>query len=266
MRLTAMHEAIEQSRERLTAIGSNFTCIHSQFSHDERKTQRNWECRRVDGILMDLGVSSPQLDEASRGFSYRYDAPLDMRMDQRPADLDAWTVVNTYPYEHLCRVLFMHTGKNRLPRQIARGIERRRQHAYRSIRHLNWSMSFSEALPARVLNKKGHPAKKSFQAIRIEVNSELQELQEALAAGTGTAGGRRTAVCHQLPLAGGPHRKGGLRPGGKTAERSISACLVLEQEQLSYRLDDEKTDYGGRGRTGMKTIALIRLSFVLLRK
>ena len=228
-------EAILQSRERLAAIGSNFTCIHSRFSlMKEELAQRG--VTRVDGILMDLGVSSPQFDEASRGFSYRFDAPLDMRMDQSQP-LDAWTVVNTYPYEDLCRVLFAY-GEESFAKAIARGIERRRQqHSIDTTFEL--VDVIREALPARVLNKKGHPAKKSFQAIRIEVNSELQELQEALAQALELlAVGGRLCVISFHSLEDRIVKEAFARAG---KPRKVDKRLpVLEEEQLNYRLITRK--------------------------
>lgn len=169
-------EAIHQSAPRLLAISDRFTLLHARFSQMKSELAAQG-IHRVDGILMDLGVSSPQLDEAKRGFSYRYDAPLDMRMDQSQ-QLDAWHVVNTYSYEELCRVLFTY-GEEPFAKAIARRIEQsRQQHSIDTTFAL--ADIIRDALPARVRSKKGHPAKKSFQAIRIEVNSELQELKEAL--------------------------------------------------------------------------------------
>ena len=228
-------QAIEQSRERLAAIGSNFTCIHSQFSMMKEKLSE-LGIRRVDGILMDLGVSSPQLDEASRGFSYRYDAPLDMRMDQRQ-DLDAWKVVNTYSYEQLCRVLHAF-GEEPFAKQIARSIERRR-----SIHTIDTTFelveAIKEALPAKVINKKGHPAKKSFQAIRIEVNSELQELQDALqqALDLLDVKGRLCVISfHSLE---DRIVKDAFNQAGKPPKVN-KRLPVLEQEQLCFKLVTRK--------------------------
>ena len=213
-------EAILQSRERLAAIGSNFTCIHSRFSlMKEELAQRG--VTRVDGILMDLGVSSPQFDEASRGFSYRFDAPLDMRMDQSQP-LDAWTVVNTYPYEDLCRVLFAY-GEESFAKAIARGIERRRQqHSIDTTFELVDVHSRSTACPGAEQERPS--GKKELSGDPHRGQQRAAGTAGSAGAGTGTAGGRRTAVCHQLPFSGRPHRKGGVRPGGKNRERSTSAC------------------------------------------
>jgi 16S rRNA (cytosine1402-N4)-methyltransferase len=131
----------------------------------------------VDGILLDLGVSSPQFDDPERGFSYRYDARLDMRMDQSQA-LDAYHVVNHYPFEKLTYI-FSHYGEEKFAKQIARRIEQER-----AIKPIETSLALVDviksALPMKVLSQKGHPAKQVFQAIRIEVNQELKALEEVL--------------------------------------------------------------------------------------
>lgn len=168
--------AIAQSQERLAAIGDNFTLIHSQFSHLKEELQR-YDVTGIDGMVLDLGVSSPQFDEAARGFSYRFDAPLDMRMDQSQA-LDAACIVNTWDYHELVRIFYQY-GEEPFAKQIARKIE-----AARAVKRIETTFELVDiiksALPAKVLNKKGHPAKKIFQAIRIAVNDELQELQLVL--------------------------------------------------------------------------------------
>lgn len=132
---------------------------------------------KVDGILYDLGVSSPQLDEASRGFSYHQDAPLDMRMDQT-GDLTAEYVVNHYTYEQLVKIFFRY-GEEKFSKQIARLIERRREEE--PIRTTGELVEIiKDGIPAPARRKGGHPAKRVFQAIRIEVNSELDVIDESL--------------------------------------------------------------------------------------
>ncbi|MEF9967585.1 MAG: 16S rRNA (cytosine(1402)-N(4))-methyltransferase RsmH, partial [Longicatena sp.] len=132
---------------------------------------------QIDGIMMDLGVSSPQFDDASRGFSYRFDAKLDMRMDQSQL-LTAYDVVNTYDYHDLIRILFQY-GEEKFAKQIARSIERNR-----AIKPIETTFELvdviKQALPMKVLSKKGHPAKQTFQAIRLEVNGELESLKQGL--------------------------------------------------------------------------------------
>lgn len=168
--------AIKESRERLAQIGDNVTLIHSNFSNLKRElTARG--VTGIDGMVLDLGVSSPQFDEAQRGFSYRFDAPLDMRMDQSQK-LSAYQVVNEWEYQELVRIFFQF-GEESFAKQIARKIEKARE-----VKPIETTFALVDviksALPAKVLNKKGHPAKKVFQAIRIAVNDELGELQLVL--------------------------------------------------------------------------------------
>lgn len=131
----------------------------------------------VDGILYDLGVSSPQLDEAQRGFSYHHDAPLDMRMDQE-AELSAYQVVNEYSYHQLVKIFFRY-GEEKFSKQIARLIESKRQ--TKPIETTGELVEIiKEAIPAPARRKGGHPAKRVFQAIRIAVNDELGAIEDSL--------------------------------------------------------------------------------------
>ena len=132
---------------------------------------------KIDGILYDLGVSSPQLDEGERGFSYHQDAPLDMRMDQQ-ASFSAYDVVNDYTYEQLVKIFFRY-GEEKFSKQIARLIEKNR--VEKPIATTGELVELiKEAIPAPARRKGGHPAKRIFQAIRIEVNSELDVIGESL--------------------------------------------------------------------------------------
>ncbi|MGL4697215.1 16S rRNA (cytosine(1402)-N(4))-methyltransferase RsmH [Enterococcus larvae] len=131
----------------------------------------------VDGVLYDLGVSSPQLDEAERGFSYHKDAPLDMRMDQS-AELSAYEVVNDYSYQELIKIFFRY-GEEKFSKQIAREIERVREK--RAIETTGELVDIIKtAIPAPARRNGGHPAKRVFQAIRIAVNDELSVVEESL--------------------------------------------------------------------------------------
>ncbi len=169
-------EAIKKSDQKLHAIGSNYTLIHHDFSNMKAELEKRG-IKEVDGILFDLGVSSPQFDEAKRGFSYRFDARLDMRMDQSQS-LSAYEVVNTYSYEDLVRIFYQY-GEEKFSKQIARKIEKvRMQKPIQTTFEL--VDVIKSCLPAKVLNAKGHPAKKVFQAIRIEVNNELQSIKQVL--------------------------------------------------------------------------------------
>ena len=160
-------QAIEESKERLKDY-ENVIYIHDNFMNMNKYVDQ------VDGILLDLGVSSPQFDESERGFSYRYDGPLDMRMN-REDKLSAYDVVNNYSETELEKVLWNY-GEEKFARSIARNIV--------NSRPINTTFELVEvikkSLPAKVLSKKGHPAKQSFQAIRIEVNHELDSLKTFL--------------------------------------------------------------------------------------
>ena len=160
-------EAIEESRKLLKEF-DNVTFIHDNF-----KNMGNY-VKEVDGILLDLGVSSPQFDEAERGFSYRYDGPLDMRMN-KDDKLSAYDVVNHYSKEDLQRVLWNYGEERNASRIASKIVESRPIETTLQLVEV-----IKSALPAKVLSKKGHPAKQSFQAIRIEVNHELDSLKEFL--------------------------------------------------------------------------------------
>ncbi|MBO0473105.1 16S rRNA (cytosine(1402)-N(4))-methyltransferase RsmH [Enterococcus ureasiticus] len=152
------------------------TFIKSNFRHLKEELA-NQEIYHVDGILYDLGVSSPQLDEAERGFSYHQDAPLDMRMDQ-DAVLSAYQVVNDYSYHELVKIFFRY-GEEKFSKQVAREIERVRAKA--PIETTGELVEIiKSAIPAPARRKGGHPAKRIFQAIRIAVNDELGVVEESL--------------------------------------------------------------------------------------
>lgn len=161
--------AIERAGKRLATFGDRVTLVHGNFS-DAAAILDSLGIEGVDGMLFDLGVSSPQLDEAQRGFSYMADAPLDMRMDGSDS-LSAYDVVNRWDEERLSRILFDY-GEERYARRISRAIVRRReQKAIETT--LELVDIIKGAMPATALREKQHPAKRSFQAIRIAVNDEL---------------------------------------------------------------------------------------------
>lgn len=169
-------EAINQSRERLEKISNNFTLVHKNFSEiDEILDSLN--IKEVDGILMDLGVSSPQFDNPLRGFSYREDAPLDMRMNQEQ-EKSAKEVVNNYSLSDLNRV-FRDYGEEKYAYQIAKNIVKRRE-ASPILTTFELVDVIKASKPWKELEKAGHPAKQVFQAIRIEVNDELNVLSLTL--------------------------------------------------------------------------------------
>ena len=203
--------ALTVARERLADYRDRVTLVHSNFSRlgevlDELGVDG------ADGMLFDLGVSSPQLDDARRGFSYRQDAPLDMRMD-KSAPLTARQLVNTASYEELRRILYEY-GEERCAPQIARAIC-----ASREKRPIETTLELAElirgAMPAKALREKQHPAKRSFQAIRIAVNDELGALEPMLDA----------AEAH-------------LRPGGRLA---VITFHSLEDRIVKRKLKDFAT-------------------------
>ena len=168
--------AIAAAGERLREFGERVTIIRSNYCNMVSRLQERG-ILGVDGILLDLGVSSYQLDTAERGFTYREDAPLDMRMDQR-AELSAYDVVNGYSEEQLVRILRDY-GEERFARNIARNIcTARQEEPIRTTGEL--TEIIKRSIPAKIRATGGHPAKRTFQAIRIEVNQELTVLEESL--------------------------------------------------------------------------------------
>ena len=161
--------AIERASERLRDYSDRLTIVHGNF-RDLGEILDEQGVEAVDGMLFDLGVSSPQLDEGSRGFSYMLDAPLDMRMDKSD-NIDAWFIVNRWPEDKIVRILRDY-GEERHAARIAKAIASRREE-----REIETTSELVEiikgAMPAAALREKQHPAKRSFQAIRIAVNDEL---------------------------------------------------------------------------------------------
>lgn len=185
-------DAIQAASKRLSVYGDKITMVRSNFS-ELSDICKDLGIERIDGLLIDLGVSSFQLDEAERGFSYSADAPLDMRMDQRK-ELSAYDVVNTYSEEELRRILFEY-GEEKFSAKIAERIviERSRSPIKTT---LELSELIKSAIPAAARNGGHHPAKRSFQAIRIEVNGELDVISPAInsAASLLNKGGRMAII------------------------------------------------------------------------
>ena len=168
--------ALKAAGERLAPYADRVTLVHSNFC-EIAQVLKDLGISGVDGILLDLGVSSPQLDDAERGFSYMNDAPLDMRMNGEDS-LSAYEVVNTWPFEELRRILYDYGEERYVPR-IAEAICRRREQA--PIRNtLELVDIIRSAMPAAALREKQHPAKRSFQAIRIAVNDELGSVEKVM--------------------------------------------------------------------------------------
>ncbi|GGB45106.1 16S rRNA (cytosine(1402)-N(4))-methyltransferase RsmH [Virgibacillus dakarensis] len=169
-------DALAAAKQRLSPYQGRIRFVHSNFRSLKQKLHE-LAIPHVDGILFDLGVSSPQLDRGDRGFSYQHDAKLDMRMNQEQ-ELTAFTVVNTWPYEKLVKIFFTY-GEEKFAKQIARKIE-----AYRKLEQIDTTHQLVEiikdAIPAAARRKGGHPAKRIFQALRIAVNDELAAFNDAL--------------------------------------------------------------------------------------
>ena len=169
--------ALKAAGERLKPYEKNVTLVHSNFC-EIAQVLKDLDIPGVDGILLDLGVSSPQLDDGARGFSYMADAPLDMRMNNEDT-LTAEIVVNTWSQEELKRILYTY-GEERYAPQIASAICRRREE--RPIKTtLELVDIIRSAMPPAALREKQHPAKRSFQAIRIAVNDELGSVEKVMA-------------------------------------------------------------------------------------
>ena len=167
-------DAIASARERLNKIGNNYEIIKSNFVHLEEEIKKREN--KVDGILYDLGVSSPQLDEKDRGFSFHGDASLDMRMD-KSNPLSAYEVVNNYSYEELTNILYKY-GEEKYASRIVKKIIQARE-----VKKIETTLELVEIIKSAVPEKykrDKHPARKTFQAIRIEVNKELDVFESSL--------------------------------------------------------------------------------------
>jgi len=184
--------ALKAAGERLAPYADRVTLVHSNFC-EMAQVLRDLDIPGVDGILLDLGVSSPQLDDCERGFSYMADAPLDMRMNGQDS-LSAKTVVNTWSQEELKRILYTY-GEERYAPQIAAAICRRREE-----KPIETTLELVDiirsAMPAAALREQQHPAKRSFQAIRIAVNDELGSVEKLMedAIGLLNPGGRLAII------------------------------------------------------------------------
>ena len=247
--------AIEMSRRALTEFTSRVVLIQAVYDELPRVLADAGQ-QTVQGVLFDLGVSSPQLDDPQRGFAYAYDAPLDMRMNQA-AELTAAEVLNTYPADRLARVLREY-GEERYARRIADAVVRER--ALGPLRTTGRLVEIvRESIPAPARRSGGNPAKRTFQALRIEVNGELDALARALPAALDSiaVGGRIVALAyhsledravkHELSVrsadstpAGLPVSLPGARPRFRLltrgAERPAAAELTANPRAASARL------------------------------
>jgi len=168
--------AIEAATERLSSYNNKKIIVHDNFMNI-KNILKELGVDKIDGAILDLGVSSPQLDTAERGFSYNMDAPLDMRMD-RDSDFSAYDVVNGYSEDELKRIIFAY-GEEKFAPQIAREIVK-----HRAEKPIETTFELSEiiknSMPVKARFADKHPAKRTFQAIRIEVNRELEPLEDAI--------------------------------------------------------------------------------------
>jgi len=214
--------AISRSKERLAPYADRITFVHGNF-RDLGRILDEQGVEKADGMLFDLGVSSPQLDEAERGFSYMADAPLDMRMD-RTDTTSAWVVVNRWSEEQLRQILWDYGEERYAPRIAGAIVNYRRQKAIDST--LELVDIIKGAMPAAALREKQHPAKRSFQAIRIAVNDELDAEREMLETAMDrlTVGGRLCVITfHSLEdriAKAAIHR----REDGCTCPRDFPVC------------------------------------------
>jgi 16S rRNA (cytosine1402-N4)-methyltransferase len=168
--------AFLRSKPVLDSVSTNYTFVKANFK-DLKNKLNELGVYKIDGIIYDLGVSSFQLDIPERGFSYNYDAPLDMRMNQ-DAPLTARKIVNEYSFDEIMKIIYRY-GEDNNAKLIARGIERERKN-----KPIETTFDLvdviKKSLPAKVLNKKGHPAKQTFQALRIAVNDELRVFEVSI--------------------------------------------------------------------------------------
>lgn len=168
-------EAIKYANETLSKISDNYFIIHSNFVNLKKELAKR-NISKVDGILFDLGLSSPQIDEISRGFTFMQDAPLDMRMNREDVKT-AYEIVNTYSFEQLVNIFYIY-GEEKMAKPIALGITRKRKEA--EIKTTKELVSIIESSVGAKYFNKNHPERQIFQAIRIEVNNELDVLQKVL--------------------------------------------------------------------------------------
>ena len=245
--------ALKAAGERLAEFGDKVTLVHSNFCRISQVLDE-LGIEAVDGILLDLGVSSPQLDDGNRGFSYMVDAPLDMRMNNGDA-LTAEIIVNTWSYEQLRRILFDY-GEERYAPQIAAAICRRREE-----KPIHTTLELVDiirsAMPAAALREKQHPAKRSFQAIRIAVNDELGAVREVMDAAIPRLkeGGRLAIITfHSLE---DRIVKNGMAEASKgcTCPPSFPVCVCGKKPQVKLIsrkpivASDEELEYNPRSRS-----------------
>ena len=166
----------QEALDKIKSKKDNWKILKADFK-DIKSVLKDHNIEKIDGLLLDIGVSSPQFDQKERGFSYRFDDRLDMRMDKSQS-LDAFEVVNKYPEKQLTKIFYRY-GEEKFSNRVAKNIVEKRK-----VKEIKTTFELvdiiKESLPEKVLRKKGHPAKQVFQAIRIEVNNELKALEKVL--------------------------------------------------------------------------------------
>lgn len=229
-------DALEAAKEKLSAYKDRILFIHANFRQLEEQLEKH-EINDVDGILFDLGVSSPQLDRGDRGFSYQQDARLDMRMNQQN-ELTAFEIVNEWPYQKMVSIFFQY-GEEKFSKQIARKIEAKREIAEIETTHQLVEV-IKEAIPAFARRTGGHPAKRIFQALRIAVNDELQAFNDALhqAARKVSIGGRIVVITfHSLE---DRICKQAFKKWSTTKETPRNLPIIPEDHQAPFKLVTRK--------------------------
>jgi 16S rRNA (cytosine1402-N4)-methyltransferase len=241
--------AIDSAQERLAPWMDRVTLVHRNFC-ELGEILKEAGVSGADGMLFDLGVSSPQLDDPARGFSYMHDAPLDMRMDESQP-LSAHNVVNEWDFEDLRRILYDY-GEERYAPRIARAIVEAREE--KTIQTTGQLVEIiKSAMPAPALREKQHPAKRSFQAIRIAVNGELDALPPMLEAATdGLNPGRKTGGDY-LPVAGGSDRQKDHAGAGHRLYLSAGISGVCVRTQAEADAGDPQAHRVGRRGTEGKS-------------
>ena len=208
--------------------------VHAVYDELPQRARRGRAARASTAILFDLGVSSMQLDEAERGFAYSQDAPLDMRMDPTRG-ITAADVLNTYAAAELARVLREY-GEEKFARRIADAVVRERGRERRSTPAPAWSSSIRDSIPAPARRTGGNPAKRTFQALRIEVNGELEVLERALPAAIDALERRRPHRRHVLPVARGPDHQARVDIPGHQRRAASTCPFVPEGHEPELRL------------------------------
>ncbi|MEF9970881.1 MAG: 16S rRNA (cytosine(1402)-N(4))-methyltransferase RsmH [Oscillospiraceae bacterium] len=251
--------ALERSLLRLEPMMSKITLVHGNF-RDMDDILDELHIPKVDGMLFDLGVSSPQLDESERGFSYMNDAPLDMRMDQS-ASATAAEVVNKWPREKIKRILY-DFGEERFAPKIAEAIDR-----YRENKEIKTTLELVDiiksAMPASALREKQHPAKRSFQAIRIAVNEELEAISQVLETATDrlNPGGRLVVISFHSLEDRIVKNAFTSKENGCTCPRDFPVCVCGFKQTLKsisrkpYLPGDEELEENPRSRSAKLRIA-----------